>query len=438
MGKSSQSLQPPAPTESADEARPVDPFAEIVALARSTTSKTRFLGEVLRCTARFFNSPYAALHVRYASEIVQDDCHGGPGDPNFWKGSVQEFLTESLAEVRSRAKLLKAKTGQVKVALLSVPVFDPTGPAIGAMALVVAPIDDDTVAPTLSRLEAVARFASFSASFLGATDRDSGTGGSSLHPTFARSARCQTTEELAFAITNELRNKLGCEQVALGLASRRRVKVISISGLDEVRKQSPGVVSLRSAMEECLDAAVPITYHPDGGWSSDGIVRAYRLHKQWHASAKGGAVASIPLKAGEHVVAILSMRGRSDRPLSPDQVEDLRAKVEPFAPALLLTQRASRGLWRHVTDSCRSGVEVLTTPGRVATKIALAAAAALLGWFCFGTMNYELSVPCVVTAAEVRHIPAPFDGVIAAAAVVAGVDCRVGGVWVHDGPGQGG
>ena len=102
----------------------------------------------------------------------------------------------------------------------------------------------------LARLETATRLASFAAELLGQAGGGSGSGISRASAQArARAASCETTAELAFAITNELRNKLGCEQVSLGMVRRGRVKVVSISGLDEVKKQSPGVAAMIGAME---------------------------------------------------------------------------------------------------------------------------------------------------------------------------------------------
>jgi multidrug efflux pump subunit AcrA (membrane-fusion protein) len=227
-------------------------------------------------------------------------------------------------------------------------------------------------------------------------------------------------EELAFAITNDLCNKLGCEQVALGMVAGSRVNVVSISGMDTVRHQSPGVVSLRSAMEEGLDAGEPIVFQRAGGWTSDEAVTGHRLHKQWHAAVQGDAVASIPLRTGEQVTAILSLRKRAGEPFTASQIEDIRARVEAFIPALILTRRASRGLLRHTRDSVFAGAETLIRPGRSGAKLGAAAAVVFALWFSFGSTDYDLTIPCVVKPTHIRHVTAPFDGVLLSASVIEG------------------
>jgi multidrug resistance efflux pump len=390
------------------------------------------MSEAARCVIRAFASPYGAVHVRYGSEVIQDEHHSGPTDPQFWKESLQQFLTESLTEVRSRAKLLQSKSGDARVAFLSAPIFDPSGPSIGALAVVVSLGKETDWTTRLAALEALCRLASFCAEFLGqsaggpAASSSLASGVRGAERGIARAANCASAEEFAFAVTNELRNKLACEQVSLGLVNRRRVRILSISGLDQVNRRSPGVGSLRSAMEECLDADRLIVHPRTGDWSDAHVDGVYPLHRQWHSAAKGDAVASIPLRTDGTPVAILSLRSRTDRALTREKMEELVARVEPLVPALTLTRRASRGLMRHAWESAHGSVEALTAPGRTGRKIVAGVVVLAALEFFFGSINYDLTVPCVVTPAHVRHVHAPIEGALAAAYVVQGDRVRQG------------
>ncbi len=401
-----------------------EPYVEISALAKKCSTRARFFSEVLRCLTRTFASPYAAVHVRFASEVMHDDWHQGPTDPQFWKPGLQQFLTESLAEARSRAKLLLAKTDGTKVAFLCSPVFDPAGPSIGALALVAVNVREAELAPKLASLESLCRFASFAAEFVGrssSSPAQAATGDRVL----TRAAGCSTAEEFAFAITNELRNKFGFEQVALGLAKRNRVRILSISGLDHVPDRSPGSAALRGAMEECLDAGAPVRIPLDT--DAEGTDRAeYFLHKQWSAAAKGDSVASIPLQAGGATLAVLSLRKRAGEPITQELLADVRGKVEPTAPALLLLQRSSRGLFRHTRESVHEGVSSLLARGRWGRKVVAIAVSLGLLWFAFGTMPYSLTVHTSVTPSQIRHLTAPFEGVLDEVYVAPGDPVKTG------------
>lgn len=404
-----------------------DAFAELVAQARQSASAGQLLRAALQSIARSFASPYGALYVRYSSEVIQEEYHGGPTDPGFWRESVQSFLTDSLGEPRPRAKLLRARTGRTKLAYLSAPVFDPTGPAIGAVALVVSPSEDADLTSLLAKLESMTRLTSFAMEFVGRgqTPEDAASPTSPSATTahaqaLKRTAACTTVEELAFSLTNELCTKLSCEQVALGMVRGATVRIVSLSGLDSVSARSPGVEAIRFAMEECLDAGTIIVAGGGGDWSGEEGTGGYRLHRQWQAAARGDAVASLPLIAGGSTVAIVSFRRRADQPFVTSQLAELRTKVESYAPALVLLRRAGRGLSRHVADRIGEGIRAVTSPGRLGTKLMAAALLLGLGWAAFGVMNYRVTVACVVKPAEMRHLAAPYDATIASALKTAG------------------
>ncbi|MEK6797388.1 MAG: HlyD family efflux transporter periplasmic adaptor subunit [Planctomycetota bacterium] len=405
---------------------PVDAFAEIIRLARSSTSRQQFMTGVLQCVVRSYSSPYGAIHVRHAAEVIHDEAHSGPTDPKFWKSDVQQFLTESLTEPRPWAKLLQARGGTARVAFLSAPVYDPSGPAIGALAIVVAVADEGDWTAHLSTLESLCRTASQAVELVGRSEGAAGSPRGGLQA--SRAAAYESAEELAFALTHELRNRLDLVQTSLALVSGPHVHILAISGLDQIHSRSPGVSSLRSAMEECLDAGSPISHPPQStAWAEKADdPRTYHLHRQWHVAAKGDSVASVPLRAGERIVAILSLRGAADRPFTAARLEEIRGRVEPFAASLVLANRAGRSLTRHATDWAREAVGSLSAPGRYRRKTVAAVGVVAAMFFCFGSMSYEVSALCKVAAAHARHVSAPFSAMLTEARVRPGDRVRKG------------
>ncbi len=413
-----------SPTQAESTARVeahTDPFLEILAASGSRSSAHAFFTDCLKIISTALASPYASLYVSRASDVIETDWHTGPTDPAFWKRSVQDFLTESLERSSARAKLYNAKTGSIKAALLSAPVFDGSGRAIGAVALVVTPVQREELAERLAMLESLTSLASCTAEVLGGRPAGKADAAQAqLDASLAGTAEIESPEQLAFALTNNLRNQLGCEQVSLGLARRRRIKILSISGLDHVATATPGIAPLHAAMEECLDLGTPIVCQQQGVQFEEGLSGRHRLHAQWRSAANGDSVASIPLKVGERTVGVLSLRQNEEQPFDRQQIDEIAMRVQPFVPVLLMSRRASRGIFRHLTESVLEGVSVLTGRGRWRAKIATAAVAGVLAWAVFGTMSYDVSVPCTVAPAEVRHVSVPFDGVLEQAHVLPG------------------
>ncbi|MEE9296906.1 MAG: HlyD family efflux transporter periplasmic adaptor subunit [Phycisphaerae bacterium] len=405
----------------ADRRTRSDPFSEIASLARTASSRKELLVRAFRQIAECLGSAYAAISVREGATVIEEHWHSGPTDPKFWRGTIERFLTESLGEGIARAELLNPKKGSTRVALLSAPVTDASGAVIGCIALVVTREGEADAMHRLALLESLTRFMSFVVEHAEAAGiAQSRSAAAAPDQSLARSSGFKTPEELAFAMTNNLRNKIGAEQVALGLVSHRRVNILSVSGLDSVATRSQGIRHLRAAMEECLDVDQPIVCQAESSWSCEIYSSGHWLHKQWHASAKGAAVASIPLHAEGRVAAVLSFRRRADETVTSELIEEIRKRAEPFAPSLLLIRDANRGLWQHAVDSAGNAVRAITKPGRVTARVIAVLTVIAACWFAFGSMTYELTVPCRIVAAQSRHATAPFDGVLEFVAVVEG------------------
>ncbi len=416
-----------SPETTASASIGAQPYPELLTLAHTAKSRQSYLIRALECIRAQFNSPYAVLYSRQSSEVIQEEVHNGPTDPRFWRPAVQRFLTDSLSEGVARARLLSARDAQLKIALLSARINGGDGGMSGAVALVVQ-CGRSEARTLLQQLDTMCAVASSAARFVGRAAADAATPSSVAPQALARAAGISSPEELAFTLTNNLRNKLGCEQVALSLVTGRRVRILSISGLDNIPRRSPGVTQMRAAMEECLDVGAPILVQRERDMADDDAASGYRLHHQWHATVGNDAVASIPLHTDGKCTAILSLRRRDDDPFKPDQLDEVRSLIEPFAPALLLVQRAGRSLIRHVTDVGRGGLQALFGRGRLGVKITAAALAAFLAWFCFGTIDYEIVVPAHVAPAQQRHVAAPFDATLLTTTVIAGDLVRAGNV----------
>lgn len=407
-------------------------FERLAALAAKGGSRSAYFAGVLRCLASEFASPYAALHARFAAEVVQEDCHAGPTAPKFWRSSVQRFLTESLGAIEGKTKLLKAKSGGTIMAFIYAPIVDERGNPAGGVALVVGPLSDTVIEPKVTRLEGALRLACYLAGVsrgpadaaTSARELERAASDAARHA--ARVANYSAPEELGFGITAEVRNKLSAEMAALGVVQGGHVRILSISGQDEVHHRSPGVAAVRAAMEECVDRAEPIACQREDTWTDAPLASAHRLHRQWQAAARGDAVISLPLRVGDSIAAVLSIRRRADQPFTKAQVDDIRTRVEALVPALALLQRANRGLLRHLRDSIRGGVAALLAPGHNARRVIAAMVAAAVLWFCFGTIPYDLSVPASLVPAHTVYLAAPMAGELTAVQVIEGDHVRKG------------
>lgn len=391
----------------AAKADAASPHAQLLDLARKTSTRLSFLKKSLEIIAASFNSPFAAIYLRLGSETFEDEVRRGSTDPAFWRGTVQQFLTDSLAGGAPRARLLSARSAQLTIGLLCAPLYDAREGKPGAIAMVVRCTDDD-LREHLARLESLSALVSHLVVVQGERRGDDAAArvpSSSL----GRAASYESPTELAFSLTNGLRSKLGCEQVTLGLAGGKHIRLLSISGLDDVRHRSPGVIRIREAMEECLDHGDVIVCQGDDAAGDERLSSGHRLHKQWRDSIGGASVASIPLSEGERVTAVITMRRRHDEMFTKEQLAQIKATVEPFAPAFRLLREARRGVLTHCCDSVRAFAASLFQPGRIGRKVCCGVAALAALWLAFGTMQFSVTLPAKVVPADSRHVSCATD-----------------------------
>lgn len=415
-----------APPDAAN-GNPASPFTRVADAARSAASRGAFLEQALEIVAPVFASPFALVYLHSGAETIERERHSGGDDPRFWKSAVHGCLTDALADCAARAKLLSARDASLRVALLAAPLGECDGSANGAICLVARVDDADRDARhQLALLESLAALIGQCAADIG--KRGAAKSSSASNQGLSRAAAFETPEQLAFSVTNNLRNKIGAELVALGVEHNRRIRILSISGLDQVRTQMPAVRDVRAAMEECLDRDAVIAVSPDGGFVDEGQSANYRMHAQWHETSRGASVASIPLHQDGRCIAVLSLRRGGESPFTPEELTRIRDVVEPYVTALRLLRKAQRGLLRHAVDAVGETARWCFRPGSVGAKLLIVGVVCAAIWFCFGAMPYSISVPAQLVPTHVRHVAARHDGLIVETFVTPGARVAQGEV----------
>jgi hypothetical protein len=400
----------------------LDPFAVLARLEDAADSAPEFLFDALQFLGRYFNSPFAVLYQRLATTEVDEEFHSGPTNPAFWRPALREFLNDGLSSSEPRARVLAGEGAGLRIALISAALRDEGGEPNGRVALVIK-LDDQSANELALVLEGYAALISRIAGQWKIRSTPEANRESS-HKALSNAASAENAIELAFQLTNTLRTKLDCARVSLGMVHGARVNVISVSGFDEVKLRSPGVLQIHAAMEECLDAGEPVWLDTDR--AASGV--QYRLHQAWRSAFRNASVASLPLRHEGRIAAIVCLQRDEGRPFTPEELRRIQTATEPYISALLLVHEAKRSLWRHGTDSVTHGLKVLFGRGSWGRKFLAAGLMLAAGYFFFGTYDYHISVPCRISPTTQRHLTMPYQAVLASAPVMAGDQVQAGDV----------
>ncbi|MCA8961444.1 MAG: HlyD family efflux transporter periplasmic adaptor subunit [Planctomycetes bacterium] len=395
--------------------------------ATTSASVRGFVREALGTVGRRVDALYLQIQITNDSEVIEDHYTDGTADPDFWQEVTSDIIHETLVEGEVSVFVFRKHSSDQMVVALSVPLEDAHRSTIGALAAIVI-CTAESIPERLAQLYLLGNTIGQSRDRVGEAHQptipvptvEPRSGPSPSQSKALRTAgNYESRHELAFGLVNQLKTKSSSDQVAIGLVRGRAVQILAISGFDEVKRRSPGVVRIRQAMEECVDQKAPIRFHTSADWEEE-TLREYRLHRQWHDAAGGDCVASIPLLDGNACRYVIALRRGHTRPYSEGELAKYRELLEPYAPVLDVVERANRSFAQHAIEQARDHWASVTSPGHWVRKVALIVFVAMALWFTFGTRNYRMAVPAVVVPSEVRNVSAPAQGTLREVLVVPG------------------
>ncbi|MBK7641964.1 MAG: HlyD family efflux transporter periplasmic adaptor subunit [Planctomycetes bacterium] len=412
-------------TQAAANELPREFVHALVALAHRAHTTGNFARAALACAGRHFHALHARIELRTSAQVLNESWTAEDGDPAFWNSAAEQSLTEVLAEGEPHTKLFRQRSGELALAIVAAPVLDARACVAGALCLLV-PVRNQAEAERLAlELSPVAALVGLSAHSIESARAVQGS--NALSPQALRRASDTSSRlELAITITNSLRTKTGSDQVALGLVRGKQVEVLSISGLDEVKQQSHGVVALRGVMEECLDHGDRTVHQQLQDFRKASDPTGHRLVRQWHQEVGGAAVAALPLRTRGRISAVLALRRAAEHPFTREELDEIARLVDPYGPALDLVERAHQGLRAHARRTFDETLERLRAPRTVRRALALVALAGAFLWLAFGTRDYQLSLPARVIPGKALHLCAAFEGPLAQAQARAGDSVQAG------------
>lgn len=215
---------------------------------------------------------------------------------------------------------------------------------------------------------------------------------------------------------NDLAKTLNADRVAIGWAHRDSVRVTAISDTEHFDRRMKLVQSLQSAMDECLDQDQPVV-HPAPPASQDVMLSQAisQAHKELAGGEKNLHVCSIPLRAGDDLLGVLTIEARAT-PDSPGvdlkAVELLQATMDLVSPVLKVRRSDDRILPLRAWDSLvHAGTWVVGSKHTVWKLAALILVAAMV-YVTFATMTYRVGATAELRTREKRTISMPFDGII--------------------------
>ena len=223
---------------------------------------------------------------------------------------------------------------------------------------------------------------------------------------------------LAMAMTfcNELASRYHCDRVSLGWLKGGYIRIQVLSHVERFERKMDAVKKLELAMEETLDQDQEIIWPP---LPEDPPV--CRDHNSFAREHGVQFMCSLPLRVDGKPEAVLTCE-RSKEPFSEVEVRALRLHCDQAIHPLQQRKHLDRWFGARWMASIKEGLEKLIGPEHTWMKIAAVCGCLILGFLCFGKLNYRIEAPFVVHSEDVAFIPAPFDGYIDGVTIKVGDD----------------
>lgn len=387
--------------------KPSDLLSGISAIEREAGTVREKAEAFLELVSEHFGCLSGCLTLGIAGDEIELVYNGTSEGVDKWKANLQSTALEARSCASSIARLF-GPGDTPEHAVIACPIDNSGRDPFGAIAILVRCNSTNQA----ERIQLHLRAACLQIATIltrKATNR-SVVEMSDIARVYTRASEFSSIQQFAFTITNSARQRFNCDQAAMGIVHNDKLRVVCISGLDEVKLRSPGVQKIEQAMGECVDACSPMVAQSRDRWEDSALAEEGMLHQAWRASVNGASVLSIPIDAGDGPIAVVSFRRSGEEPFDADDIDAANKLFVPLAGAIPLVTQATRSLPVHASKTARTAVKWCFGPKTIRRKIFLLVAMCAIAWAAMGTRMYRVSVPAVIVAKHEQMVSAPFDG----------------------------
>jgi multidrug resistance efflux pump len=241
--------------------------------------------------------------------------------------------------------------------------------------------------------------------------------------------QAERAEAMGAIFCHELQRRFGCTRVSVGLLRGGRLRVVGVSGADDLNKHAAVVESLEALMEECADQDIEVVYPPPPEDEADPARRRVTRSHALHSSKFGPAsLLSLPLRVSGDLVGVATLEREAADPFPVGAVPLLRLVAEFIGPALWTRRMADRGVVAVTRDrAAEVGAQVLG-PRFTGVKAIVALVVLVLALAAFVPIPGRVTAEAEVRALVSRTIPPPYEGFLDEVRVKPGDAVRKGDV----------
>ncbi len=411
--------------------------ARLCEIADANLERTEYFVRCFKAIAKHFGTSVGVLNLRLGARTIERRFSIDEALTNQWVEEVDPLVLRAQTDQTTLTQVYRNGMGEDVAYSLVAPIQKACGKskngtrAIGAVALVINKPTFQEAEAELIQLGQLLELVVENAPTANATANAASKAETNALQTVVRASDYRSINHLSFAIVNSLCNKFHCEQVSIGLVRNRNVRLMAVSGMSEIPRNTPGMMAIQQAMAACSDRNETTVVQLDGRQVDQVESSSCKIHQFWHKMTGESSVATLPLRINGECVAVISLRRQSNEPFVQEDLQRVQMLAESFAPALPLVDRASRSVVRHLCESFAATLSQLYTWNQIGPKVATACLCAAMAWMVFGKIEYHVRAHCRIVPEQVYTVSVPHEGMISHVYVLPGQRVNDGDLLVQ-------
>jgi len=240
----------------------------------------------------------------------------------------------------------------------------------------------------------------------------------------ATSLQHERFQAAATAVATELASTFGCERVSIGFMKGRHVQLRALSHSAAFAKKANLIRAIEGAMDEAADQLATVIFPA----RKDGPFQVTRAHAELLQQHGTGAVCTIPLTAGTHVLGAIVLELPTGSEFDARTVELCEHAALLVGPVLDVKRKEDRWLAQKAWDSTSTQWRHLVGPQHAALKFWAALCAVTVLFFSVVNGDYMITADASLEGTVQRAVTVAMQGYILDARARAGDVVRSGDV----------
>lgn len=226
-------------------------------------------------------------------------------------------------------------------------------------------------------------------------------------------------QQILFETVNELRQRLDCARVAIGMVNNDSVKLIALSEAATFEKNTSLAKAYMRAMEEAYDYGKAVLFDVPSKKTR------FPVHHELMQISGSRSVISCPLFEGGRSIGVLVLES-SGKVFDEADLAWLDAFTAMAAPIISQRKKAEQNGWMRLADDVKSMLAKLFGPRYLIWKAAAASLFICLAILALVHIDYRVTAKTVIEGEIQRVVSAPFDGFVGSTYVRAGDTVKQG------------